>query len=76
MSIALPKPVAAYFAAEKRQDADALARCFVDDVAARKKYHHKDLFDFGAAEDLQRYDACFFCLGVSSAGIARPTTPA
>jgi SnoaL-like domain len=31
MSIALPKPVAAYFAAEKTADVDGLARCFVDD---------------------------------------------
>ena len=31
----------------------------------------KDLFDFGAAgDDLQGYDACFFCLGVSSAGMS------
>jgi len=31
----------------------------------------KDLFDFGAASAiLQRYDACFFCLGVSSAGMS------
>ena len=30
----------------------------------------KDLFDFAAAgADLQGYDACFFCLGVSSAGM-------
>src|SRR5882672_1012146 len=30
----------------------------------------KDLFDFSAASaDLQGYDACFFCLGVSSAGM-------
>src|SRR5258706_10452742 len=30
----------------------------------------KDMFDFGAATaDLQGYDACFFCLGVSSAGM-------
>ena len=29
----------------------------------------KDLFDFGTAgAELQGYDACFFCLGVSSAG--------
>jgi uncharacterized protein YbjT (DUF2867 family) len=28
----------------------------------------KDLFDFNA--DLQRYDACFFCLGVSAAGMS------
>jgi len=31
MSIALPKPVADYFAAESRNDAEALARCFADD---------------------------------------------
>ncbi len=31
----------------------------------------KDLFDFGtAATELQGYDACFFCLGVSSAGMS------
>jgi uncharacterized protein YbjT (DUF2867 family) len=31
----------------------------------------KDLFDFGTADaDLQGYDACFFCLGVSSAGMS------
>jgi uncharacterized protein YbjT (DUF2867 family) len=31
----------------------------------------KDLFDFGAANaDLQGYDACFFCLGVSAAGMS------
>jgi uncharacterized protein YbjT (DUF2867 family) len=30
----------------------------------------KDLFDFGdPGADLQGYDACFFCLGVSSAGM-------
>jgi uncharacterized protein YbjT (DUF2867 family) len=33
----------------------------------------KDLFDFGTADaDLQGYDACFFCLGVSSAGMSEP----
>ena len=31
----------------------------------------KDLFDFNAARsDLQGYDACFFCLGVSAAGMS------
>jgi uncharacterized protein YbjT (DUF2867 family) len=31
----------------------------------------KDLFDFGAAgADLHGYDACFFCLGVSSTGMS------
>jgi uncharacterized protein YbjT (DUF2867 family) len=31
----------------------------------------KDLFDFGAAgAELQGYHACFFCLGVSSAGMS------
>lgn len=31
----------------------------------------KDLFDFGAVgTELQGYDACFFCLGVSSAGMS------
>ena len=31
MAIELPKPVAAYFAAEKAADAGALARCFASD---------------------------------------------
>jgi hypothetical protein len=31
MSIELPKPIAAYFAAEKAADAAALARCFASD---------------------------------------------
>jgi SnoaL-like protein len=35
MSIALPIPVAAYFAAEKTADADALARCFAEDGVVR-----------------------------------------
>ncbi len=31
---------------------------------------HRDFFDFSAIEnDLAGYDACFFCLGVSSAGM-------
>ncbi len=31
---------------------------------------HKDFFDFSGIEsDLSGYDACFFCLGVSSAGM-------
>jgi uncharacterized protein YbjT (DUF2867 family) len=31
---------------------------------------HKDFFNFSAVEDeLSGYDACFFCLGVSSAGM-------
>ena len=32
MSLALPEPIAAYFVADKRADAEALARCFVDDA--------------------------------------------
>ena len=35
MPINLPKPVAAYFAAEKTQDAGALARCFAADGVVR-----------------------------------------
>ena len=31
---------------------------------------HADLFDYSAIEgDLRGFDACFFCLGVSSAGM-------
>jgi ketosteroid isomerase-like protein len=35
MSIALPAPVAAFFAAERKQDLDALARCFADRAVVR-----------------------------------------
>jgi uncharacterized protein YbjT (DUF2867 family) len=32
---------------------------------------HRDLFDFGAVEsELRDFDACFFCLGVTSAGMS------
>jgi uncharacterized protein YbjT (DUF2867 family) len=34
---------------------------------------HKDFYDFSSvAEELAGYDACFFCLGVSSAGMKEP----
>lgn len=34
---------------------------------------HDDFFDYAAIEDrLTGYDACFFCLGVSSAGMKEP----
>jgi hypothetical protein len=35
MSIRFPKPIAAYFAAEKAGDASALARCFTNDGVVR-----------------------------------------
>ena len=35
-----------------------------------REWIRKDLFDFGAGAELQAYDACFFCLGVSSAGMS------
>jgi len=35
MPIRLPKPIAAYFAAEKAGDASALARCFTNDGVVR-----------------------------------------
>src|SRR5258708_35928094 len=34
---------------------------------------HKDFLDFSAIEDeLAGYDACLYCLGVSSAGMSQP----
>src|ERR1700746_1979516 len=35
MPISLPKPIASYFAAEKAEDASALARCFTDEGVVR-----------------------------------------
>ena len=31
---------------------------------------HRDMFDFNLQSDLPKFDACFFCLGVSSAGMS------
>jgi len=35
MPISLPKPIASYFAAEKAEDASALARCFTGEGVVR-----------------------------------------
>ena len=35
MSLVLPKPVAAYFAAENSDDTEALAQCFVDHAVVK-----------------------------------------
>ena len=35
MPISLPKPIASYFAAEKAEDASALAQCFTDEGVVR-----------------------------------------
>jgi hypothetical protein len=38
-----------------------------------KEIIHKDFFDFSAIEDqLSGYNACYFCLGVSSVGMKEP----
>ena len=37
----------------------------------------KDMYDYSAVEpQLQGFDACFFCLGVSSVGMRKTTTAA
>jgi uncharacterized protein YbjT (DUF2867 family) len=45
-------------------------------VMTHPKLHElirKDMFDFSAANgELRDYDACFFCLGVSAAGMTEP----
>jgi uncharacterized protein YbjT (DUF2867 family) len=44
--------------------------CGVTDPKLRERVH-PDLFDYSAiAPELQGYDACLFCLGVSSAGMS------
>jgi uncharacterized protein YbjT (DUF2867 family) len=38
-----------------------------------KELIHKDFYDYSAIEsELSGYDACFFCLGVSSVGMSEP----
>ena len=42
--------------------------------AKLKELIHADMFDYSAIEsELQPFDACFFCLGVSAAGITETT---
>ena len=52
MSIELPKPVAAYFAAEKAADAGALARCF-----ARDGVVHDEGGSFTGRAAIERWNA-------------------
>jgi uncharacterized protein YbjT (DUF2867 family) len=41
--------------------------------AKLRELEHKDFFDYSGIEsELAGYDACFFCLGVSSAGMKEP----
>jgi len=45
MALNVPEPVAAYLAAEKAKDADALSRCFTEDGTVHDKgqdYHGRD----------------------------------
>ena len=39
MAVALPEPIADYFAADAAQDADAVARCFSDEAIVRDDGH-------------------------------------
>ncbi|AHE55717.1 nuclear transport factor 2 family protein [Sphingomonas sanxanigenens] len=39
MAIALPKPIADYFAADAAKDADGVARCFSDEAIVRDEGH-------------------------------------
>jgi hypothetical protein len=48
----------------------AVPRSFGQSQSKLRELVRKDLFDFGGVTlELPRYDACFFCLGVSSAGM-------
>jgi uncharacterized protein YbjT (DUF2867 family) len=41
--------------------------------AKLREFVHKNLLDFsGVEKELSGYDACFFCLGISSAGMSEP----
>src|SRR4029453_3983389 len=51
MSIDLPKPIAAYFAAEKAGDAGALARCFASDGVV-----HDEGSAFTGGEAIERWN--------------------
>ena len=52
MSINLPKPIAAYFAAEKAGDAGALARCFAGDGVV-----HDEGGSFAGRAAIERWNA-------------------
>ena len=52
MSVNLPKPIAAYFAAEKAGDAGALARCFANDGVV-----HDEGGSFTGKSAIERWNA-------------------
>ena len=39
MALELPEPIAAYFAADRGQDADTVARCFAEDAVVKDEGH-------------------------------------
>jgi hypothetical protein len=47
----LPKPVAEYFAAERAGDAEALARCFVEDGVVRRR---RDIYRYRRDSAMER----------------------
>ena len=67
MTLAVPKPVAVYLAAEAAKDADAISRCFIDDGVVRDEgldYRGRDAIrGWKAAADL-KYKYVLSPLGV------------
>ena len=74
MSLVLPKPVAAYFAAENRDDTEALVQCFaehavvrdegrtIEGLAAIKQWH----------VEAKKNTTTQFSRSMPSSGMARP----
>jgi hypothetical protein len=58
-----------------KQESRFIINCLPDGVKYPKltEIFHPDFFDLSAIEnELMGYDACFFCLGVSSVGMKKP----
>jgi hypothetical protein len=52
MTLAVPKPVAAYFAAEAEKDADAISRCFTEGGIVRDEE-----LDYRGREAIRQWEA-------------------
>ena len=67
MPLAVPKPVAAYFAAEAEKDADAISRCFTENGVVRDEgidYRGRDAIRRWKAAANTKYNYVLVPLGV------------
>ena len=71
MTLAVPKPVAAYLAAEAAKDAGAISRCFTEDAIVRDEgldYHGRDAIRQWKAAADSKYNYVLVPLSVRAEG--------